>query len=84
MADRGDAREPLQIGETVSVNDLIWERIESLAQDARREEEMQSKFTRLHISDATKCERYELKIDYVVMDQVCTWSHYQVDILLYD
>ncbi len=30
------------------------------------------------------CERYELKIDYVVMDQVCTWSHYQVDILLYD
>jgi hypothetical protein len=54
MADRGDAREPLQIGETVSVNDLIWERIESLAQDARREEEMQSKFTRLHISDATK------------------------------
>jgi hypothetical protein len=22
------------------------------------------------------CERYELKIDYVVMDQVCTWSHY--------
>ena len=54
MAGRGDAREPLQIGETVSVNDLIWERIESLAQDARREEEMQSKFTRLHISDATK------------------------------
>ncbi len=36
------------------MNDLIWERIESLAQDARREEEMQSKFTRLHISDATK------------------------------
>jgi hypothetical protein len=30
------------------------------------------------------CERYELKIDYVAMDQVCTWSHYQVDILLYD
>jgi hypothetical protein len=24
----------------------------------------------------TICERYELKIDYVVMDQVCTWSHY--------
>ncbi len=23
-----------------------------------------------------KCERYELKIDYVAMDQVCTWSHY--------
>jgi hypothetical protein len=22
------------------------------------------------------CERYELKIDYVAMDQVCTWSHY--------
>jgi hypothetical protein len=30
------------------------------------------------------CERYELKIDYVAMDQVCTWSHYKVDILLYD
>jgi hypothetical protein len=30
------------------------------------------------------CEHYELKIDYVAMDQVCTWSHYQVDILLYD
>jgi hypothetical protein len=24
----------------------------------------------------TVCERYELKIDYVAMDQVCTWSHY--------
>ncbi len=23
-----------------------------------------------------ECERYELKIDYVAMDQVCTWSHY--------
>ncbi len=30
------------------------------------------------------CERYEPKIDYVAMDQVCTWSQYQVDILLYD
>ncbi len=29
-------------------------------------------------------ERYELKVDYVAMDQVCTWSHYQVDILLYE
>jgi hypothetical protein len=29
------------------------------------------------------CGRYELKIDYVAMDQVCTWSHYKVDILLY-
>ncbi len=26
------------------------------------------------------CERYELKIDYVAMDQVCTWSRYKVDI----
>ena len=34
--------------------------------------------------DAGFCERYELKIDYVAMDQVCTWSHYKVDILLYD
>jgi hypothetical protein len=25
---------------------------------------------------ARVCERYELKIDYVAMDQVCTWSHY--------
>ncbi len=33
---------------------------------------------------ANTCEHYELKIDYVAMDQVCTWSHYQVDILLYD
>jgi len=31
-----------------------------------------------------ECERYELKIDYIAMDQVCTWSHYQVDILLYE
>ena len=23
-----------------------------------------------------ECEHYELKIDYVAMDQVCTWSHY--------
>ncbi len=30
------------------------------------------------------CEHYELKIDYIAMDQVCTWSHYQVNILLYD
>jgi hypothetical protein len=22
------------------------------------------------------CERYELKIDYITMDQVCTWSQY--------
>jgi hypothetical protein len=27
MAGRGDAREPLQIGETVSVHDVMWERI---------------------------------------------------------
>ena len=54
MADRGDAREPLQIGETISVNDLIWERIESLDQDARREEDIESKFTRLHLNDGTK------------------------------
>jgi hypothetical protein len=26
--------------------------------------------------EETNCERYELKIDYVAMDQVCTWSHY--------
>ena len=26
--------------------------------------------------EGTICERYELKIDYVAMDQVCTWSHY--------
>ncbi len=25
---------------------------------------------------AKRCECYELKIDYVAMDQVCTWSHY--------
>jgi hypothetical protein len=24
----------------------------------------------------TMCERYELKIDYITMDQVCTWSQY--------
>ncbi len=29
------------------------------------------------------CERYELKIDYITMDQVCTWSQYMVNILLY-
>ena len=29
------------------------------------------------------CERYELKIDYISMDQVCTWSQYKVNILLY-
>ncbi len=23
-----------------------------------------------------QCERYELKIDYITMDQVCTWSQY--------
>ncbi len=34
--------------------------------------------------ETTGCERYELKIDYVAMDQVCTRSHYQVDILLYE
>ena len=54
MAGRGDAREPLQIGETVSVHDVMWERIESLDQDARREENIESKFTRLHFNDATK------------------------------
>ncbi len=27
-------------------------------------------------SPPNRCERYELKIDYVAMDQVCTWSHY--------
>jgi hypothetical protein len=37
-----------------------------------------------HAQYAKGCERYELKIDYVAMDQVCTWSHYKVDILLYD
>ena len=30
-----------------------------------------------------ECERYELKIDYIAMDQVCTRSQYQVNILLY-
>ena len=30
-----------------------------------------------------ECERYELKIDYITMDQVCTWSQYKVNILLY-
>ncbi len=29
------------------------------------------------------CERYELKIDYITMDQVCTWSQYMVNILLH-
>ena len=29
------------------------------------------------------CERYELKIDYITMDQECTWSQYMVKILLY-
>jgi hypothetical protein len=33
---------------------VTWERIESLDQDARREEEIESKFTRLHFNDATK------------------------------
>ncbi len=28
------------------------------------------------IQEPDNCERYELKIDYVAMDQVCTWSHY--------
>ncbi len=30
-----------------------------------------------------ECERYELKIDYITMDQECTWSQYRVNILLY-
>ncbi len=38
----------------------------------------------LHFFTLAFCERYELKIDYVAMDQVCTWSRYKVDILLYD
>ncbi len=38
----------------------------------------------LHGPMAGNCERYELKTDYIAMDQVCTWSHYQVDILLYE
>ncbi len=54
MVMRRDRREPLQIGETVSVNDIIWQRIESLDQDVRREEEVATKFTRLRVSDATK------------------------------
>ena len=33
--------------------------------------------------DYRMCERYELKIDYIAMDQVCTRSQYQVNILLY-
>ncbi len=30
-----------------------------------------------------ECERYELKIDYITMDQECTWSQYMVNILLW-
>ncbi len=36
------------------MHDVMWERIESLDQDARREEDIESKFTRLHFNDATK------------------------------
>jgi hypothetical protein len=32
--------------------------------------------TYLFLISLFDCERYELKIDYVAMDQVCTWSHY--------
>jgi hypothetical protein len=40
-----------------------------------------SQMTQLLVSG--ECERYELKIDYIAMDQVCTRSQYQVNILLY-
>ena len=40
-----------------------------------------SHMTQLLVSG--ECERYELKIDYIAMDQVCTRSQYQVNILLY-
>ena len=40
-----------------------------------------SHMTQLLVSG--ECERYELKIDYITMDQVCTWSQYMVNILLY-
>ena len=40
-----------------------------------------SQMTQLSVSG--ECERYELKIDYIAMDQVCTRSQYQVNILLY-
>ena len=33
-----------------------------------------SHMTQLLVSG--ECERYELKIDYITMDQVCTWSQY--------
>ena len=40
-----------------------------------------SQMTQLLVSG--ECERYELRIDYIAMDQVCTRSQYQVNILLY-
>ena len=40
-----------------------------------------SHMTQLLVSG--ECERYELMIDYITMDQVCTRSQYQVNILLY-
>ena len=40
-----------------------------------------SHMTQLLVSG--ECERYELKIDYITMDQECTWSQYMVNMLLY-
>ncbi len=31
---------------------------------------------RNNLISSNECERYELKIDYITMDQVCTWSQY--------
>jgi hypothetical protein len=49
-----DAQEPLAIGDTVEVNGVTWQRLESLEEDVRTEPEVKTTFTRLHVDDTTK------------------------------
>ncbi len=54
VGDMRDALDPLGIGDTVMVHDVTWQRIESLEEDARTEPEVETKFSRLHVSDSTR------------------------------
>jgi hypothetical protein len=46
--------EPLSVGDRVTVHGVTWERIEQLEEDCRTQEEVETKFRRIHFTDATR------------------------------
>jgi hypothetical protein len=54
MGDLRNAIEPLSVGDRVTVHGLTWVRIEALEEDIRTDAEVETKFNRLHFSDAAR------------------------------